>query len=209
MQIEKDQEFCIKRQKEFDKILARKEIYEISNHLTYDKKQYSLKEYLNIKRKSDKKIEQLLIDASLDTESAGSLNTFLEYKESKDKIENMENEKNNNKIGGEIEGVKSNEEALPHTINIVNIIVQGKKMDGSVNIEEYNNQEILTSKIEENKKKELFLELMNNLNKIEKPKNQEVKKEKEKKEENNNDEGKKEDVENDKAKKDENSMRKQ
>ena len=176
MQIVKEQEFCIKRLKELDKILARKELYEISNYLTYDKKQYSLKEYLNIKRKNDKKIEQLLIDASLDTESAGSLNTFLEYKEPKDKIENMENE-NNNKIGGEIGGVKSNEEALPHTVNIVNIIVQGKKMDGSVNIEEYNSQEILVSKIEENKKKELFWVIMNNLNNFEKPKNQEVKKE--------------------------------
>jgi len=49
MQIVKEHEFCIKRLKEFDKLFARKEISEISNSLIYDKKQYSLKGYLNIK----------------------------------------------------------------------------------------------------------------------------------------------------------------
>ena len=60
---------------------ARKQLREIASTSSFDKKKYSLKEYLSQKRASDINLSQLITEAQLDEKSATSLIQLLESKE--------------------------------------------------------------------------------------------------------------------------------
>ena len=81
MEKERLKKTCIKIDPIKIKNRARKHLRQIANKSNYDWKKYSFKEYLNTKRKNDIILNQLISYAQLDSESANSLNLFLEYKE--------------------------------------------------------------------------------------------------------------------------------
>ena len=122
---------------------ARKHLREIANKSNYDRKKYSFKEYLNSKRKNDIILNQLISDAQLDSESANSLNLFLEYKEpgteaetedfknmdiiEEEKMDEPKND-NDNKDGNinennlEYENVNMNDNNINMKINMNNLL---------------------------------------------------------------------------------------
>ena len=84
------------------KLKARKQLKDLTSEYEYDHKKYTFREFIETKRKSDNKLDEIIKEAELDEKSAASLNDLLNKKEqendSKDKKEIKKeetNEKNN------------------------------------------------------------------------------------------------------------------
>jgi len=82
------------------KLEARKELKDLSSKYEYDHKKYSFLEFIETKRKSDNKLDQIIKEAELDEKSAASLKDLFNKKEpeneSKDKKE-IKKEENSDK----------------------------------------------------------------------------------------------------------------
>ena len=70
------------------KYIARKHLREYEKVCAYDKNKCSFKEYLNNKRKNDCKLNKLIEEAEIDSDSDDSFNDFLEGKDKSDKQKN-------------------------------------------------------------------------------------------------------------------------
>ena len=67
------------------KYIARKHLREYEKECAYDKNKYSFREYLNKKRKNDFKLNKLIEEAEIDSDSDDSFNDFFNGKDKSEK----------------------------------------------------------------------------------------------------------------------------
>ena len=182
------------------KYTARKQLKEYALNPEFDKSKFSLKEYLNIKRKNDQAIDNIMSQADLDEASAQSLNEFLEEKNIQKDMQNKDEKNNDINKNNEVKEISDKKEENGNSKNDV-IKKEEKKSEEKMIIEEKNiKEDNLINEKEDNKNNKNEINKDNNLN-INKDTENNKNENKEDDKSKNNIEIEKEDIKQDKEKK--------